>query len=198
MTEKRPQQERSKFTFRSILEAADSLLDRNGDGKITTRGIAERAGVSIGSLYQYFRGTDAILKELLQSRVLGDVEMIIAEFDAGDGLTVEERLRRLFRKILASHLETARVRGTLLRRAPGLRLVEFVREKIDRVSAELFQKLKATGQLRPNLNEELAVYLVSRTVFAVTMSAVLDYETLRGKEADVADELALLVSRYLA
>ncbi len=198
MAEKRPQQERSKFTFRAILEAASSLLERSEDGKITTRGIAARAGVSIGSLYQYFRGTDSILKEILQARVLGDAEMIVSEFDAGAGLPLEARLRRVFRKILATHVVNARLRSTLLRRAPALKLVEFARGRIDRTTKELFEKLRATGELRKGLNEDLAVYLLSRTVFAVTMSAVLDHETFRGREDTVADELAILVSRYLS
>lgn len=59
-----PSQGRARATYDAILEAAFQILDRDGEKKLTTNLIAERAGVSIGTLYQYFSDRDDILSEL--------------------------------------------------------------------------------------------------------------------------------------
>src|SRR5271154_4777544 len=58
---KLPRQQRSEATVESILEAAAQVFERHGYAAGTTNRIAERAGVSIGTLYQYFPNKDAIL-----------------------------------------------------------------------------------------------------------------------------------------
>lgn len=58
---RKPRQARSRVTYDSILEAAMQLLARDGAGRLTTNRVAERAGVSIGTLYQYFPDKAAIL-----------------------------------------------------------------------------------------------------------------------------------------
>src|SRR4051794_26717233 len=61
---KRPRQARAQATVEAILEATVQILDREGLEAATTTRIAEVAGVSIGSLYQYFSHRDAILNAL--------------------------------------------------------------------------------------------------------------------------------------
>lgn len=56
---RRPKQARSRATYDSILEAAEQVLQR--EGELNTNRVAERAGVSIGTLYQYFPDKAAIL-----------------------------------------------------------------------------------------------------------------------------------------
>ncbi|MBS0472064.1 MAG: helix-turn-helix transcriptional regulator [Proteobacteria bacterium] len=58
---RKPRQARARATHDSILEAALQLIARNGADALNTNAIAERAGVSIGTLYQYFPDKDAIL-----------------------------------------------------------------------------------------------------------------------------------------
>lgn len=56
-----PKQARAQATVDAILGAAFQVLETEGAGRLTTNRIAERAGVSIGTLYQYFRDKEAIL-----------------------------------------------------------------------------------------------------------------------------------------
>lgn len=56
-----PTQKRAKFTYDAILTAAAHVLEREGEEAFTTNRVADKAGVSIGSLYQYFQHKDAIL-----------------------------------------------------------------------------------------------------------------------------------------
>lgn len=65
---KLPLQARAKQTVEVILEAATQILWRSGGDRLTTNRIAERAGVSIGTLYQYFPNKEAILFALIERR----------------------------------------------------------------------------------------------------------------------------------
>lgn len=65
-TRRTPRQPRSEATVEAILDAAFQLLEQGGPRALTTNHIAERAGVSVGTLYQYFKGKQAILGALAQ------------------------------------------------------------------------------------------------------------------------------------
>ncbi|MFZ9087146.1 MAG: TetR/AcrR family transcriptional regulator, partial [Steroidobacteraceae bacterium] len=69
MRRKKPVQERAKVTSDSILEAAEIIIVNEGYEKATTNYIAEKAGVSIGSLYQYFPNKEAIISALIEQQV---------------------------------------------------------------------------------------------------------------------------------
>jgi AcrR family transcriptional regulator len=71
-----PTQARARFTVDVIVEAAGRLLVENGRRGVTTNAVAERAGVSIGSVYQYFPNKDAIF-QALQARHRGQVMPLI-------------------------------------------------------------------------------------------------------------------------
>jgi len=77
---KTPRQIRAQATVEAILEASAHILVDFGHGALTTNKIAERAGVSIGSLYQYFPNKEAVMTELIRhkrSRMLAAVDMAL-------------------------------------------------------------------------------------------------------------------------
>ncbi|HEX5378059.1 MAG TPA: helix-turn-helix domain-containing protein [Phenylobacterium sp.] len=63
---KRPRQARAAATVAAVIEAAAHILEAEGLNGFNTNAVAARAGVSIGSLYQYFPGKDAILAALIR------------------------------------------------------------------------------------------------------------------------------------
>lgn len=66
---KKPSQQRSKLIFESMIEAAQLLLSQEGLKGFTTNKVAKKAGVSIGSLYQYFPNKETILESILMEIV---------------------------------------------------------------------------------------------------------------------------------
>lgn len=79
---KKPEQSRSVATCDAIVEAAARILERSGHARFTTNEVADLAGVSIGSLYQYFPNKDAITRALMEREQLAlvvDVEAVAAQ-----------------------------------------------------------------------------------------------------------------------
>lgn len=87
---KKPQQRRSRVTIDTLFEAAIQVLLAHGLDKITTIQIADRAGVSVGSLYQYFPNKRALLAAVVKRHV-GEVAVAtIAACNSAHGKTIGE------------------------------------------------------------------------------------------------------------
>jgi AcrR family transcriptional regulator len=74
---KQPRQARAQHTVNAIIEASARILEEQGHGGFTTNAVAELAGASIGTLYQYFPDKDALLGALIAretSRLVEEVE----------------------------------------------------------------------------------------------------------------------------
>ncbi|MFW8605119.1 TetR family transcriptional regulator [Rhizobium beringeri] len=114
---KQPKQARSAELVAAILDAAAQVLAREGAQRFTTARVAERAGVSIGSLYQYFPNKAAILFRLQSDEWRQTTDML-------GGILADvqrpplERLRRLVHAFLRSECEEAAMRVALHDAAP--------------------------------------------------------------------------------
>lgn len=73
---KTPQQNRSVATVEAIYDATIQVLLKNGDERLTTVQVAQRAGVSVGTLYQYFPNKQALLLAVLERHMLRTVEAV--------------------------------------------------------------------------------------------------------------------------
>jgi AcrR family transcriptional regulator len=109
---KQPQQARSTELVATILEAAVQVLAREGAQRFTTARVAEKAGVSIGSLYQYFPNKAAILFRLQSDewRQTGELLRGILENAEQPPLM---RLRTLVHAFIQSECEEATMRVAL-------------------------------------------------------------------------------------
>jgi AcrR family transcriptional regulator len=93
---RKPRQERSLFTVDAIFQSVTQIVATQGEAGLTSNRIAEVAGVSIGSLYQYFPSKEAILAAMLDRHC----EMVMLELDAllaafAGGTDVQRALARL-------------------------------------------------------------------------------------------------------
>ncbi|MDO7835017.1 TetR/AcrR family transcriptional regulator [Sphingobium sp. HBC34] len=110
---KMPRQARAAATVQAIVEAAARILEQDGLAGFTTNAVADRAGVSIGSLYQYFPGKDALVGALIireTSRLIDEVEGACARADgvaALSGLIDAAVAHQLRRPALARLLDFA-------------------------------------------------------------------------------------------
>jgi AcrR family transcriptional regulator len=100
-----PKQQRSRQTVDVLLEAVQLVVKRNGAQAITTNRIAEVAGVSVGSLYQYFPDKQAIFTAL-HERHVDDVRQVIEQTtSAWASASLEEFTGELVQRLLNAHAE---------------------------------------------------------------------------------------------
>ena len=88
---RKPKQARSGETFIVIVDAAAQVLLEHGYAKATTNRIAERAGVSVGSLYQYFDGKDAVFVAVMQNYI-SQLAKAVQEIPLPGTATIVEKL----------------------------------------------------------------------------------------------------------
>jgi AcrR family transcriptional regulator len=124
---KQPKQARSTELVATILEAAVQVLAKEGAQRFTTARVAEKAGVSIGSLYQYFPNKAAILFRLQSDEWRQTTEMLSSIL--GDvSRPALERLRTLVHAFIRSECDEAAVRVALDDAAPLYRDAPEARE----------------------------------------------------------------------
>lgn len=114
---KQPQQARSTGLVAAILDAAVQVLEKDGSQRFTTARVAERAGVSVGSLYQYFPNKAAILFRL-QSDEWRRTSELLRGILADRTKPPPARLRALVHAFIRSECEEAAIRIALNDAAP--------------------------------------------------------------------------------
>lgn len=114
---KQPQQARSTELVAAILQAAVQVLAKEGATRFTTARVAEKAGVSVGSVYQYFPNKAAILFRLQSDEWQQTTQMLRDILDKTD-IAPLERLRTLVHAFIHSECEEAQMRVALNDAAP--------------------------------------------------------------------------------
>lgn len=114
---KQPQQARSTELVSAILEAAIQVLAKEGAARFTTARVAEKAGVSVGSLYQYFPNKAAILFRLQSDEWVQTTAMLQRILENREAPPLD-RLRTLVHAFIRSECEEAQMRGALSDAAP--------------------------------------------------------------------------------
>jgi AcrR family transcriptional regulator len=192
---KQPRQVRAELTRQRILTAAAHVFGEHGYAAGTTNRIAERAGISIGSLYQYFPNKDAILAELLL-RHLDDGAAATAKIQAGrlPG-PIDEVFRVFVRGAIETHLDEPRLLRVLLEQAPRSRhLLEKVERLKQSLVAYLRELLDDHAEVRV-ADTETAARLIVTTVELVVHQLVADHEPVDVERLE--DELVAMLTRYV-
>jgi len=192
-----PQQPRSRATVAVILDAAIRVLDREGLDALSTSRVAEVAGVSVGTLYQYFAHRDAIIEALqnreleragaMLERVLKSAEPIS---DRELARSVVEELLRLYRAAPALHRVLA-ARGLSI--SPPERVVAFDARSVALLRAFLAM---AGPRIRPS-NLEAAAFVIYQSVRASMLAYLLE-SPASVDDAVLVEELTQLIVRYLS
>lgn len=193
---KKPSQERSREMVEAILAAATRVFVKEGYARATTNRIAEAAGVSVGSLYQYFPSKDAIAVELLRRYREQLIELVTTRLAGLDEHTFEAAVQALIEALLrAEGINPALHRVLIeqvLRTNARAELIGF-EERLERVLAEA---LRAAGSAVGVDDVEIASFVLVRVVLSMVHAAVVDRPNQNGPK--LARELTRLVVRYLA
>lgn len=110
---KRPRQTRSVATFEAILEAAARILESLGFAGFNTNAVAELAGVSIGSLYQYFPSKDALIVELIRRERAKLSNHIVETIQQHEATDLKETLKLIIHTAVQHQLNRPQLARTL-------------------------------------------------------------------------------------
>lgn len=103
-TERRlPRQDRARQKIELILEAATRLIERAGIPPLTTNAIAETAGISIGTLYQYFADKEAVLRALIDREMAGIAARVSDVLQGPAPVERGSRVSKVMRAVLDSY-----------------------------------------------------------------------------------------------
>jgi AcrR family transcriptional regulator len=193
---KEPRQARSRATVDAILTATAQVLVEEGYDKATTNAIARRAGVSIGSLYQYFPNKEALVTALCERHMHETMHLLMGEMEALQTAPLPEAIRRLIKVLLRIHAVEPELHRVLIEQVPRLSGFEAIAQ-IDRVLIDVIRTnlSKREEKLRPR-HLELAVFILVHGVQGVTHAAVLDRPDALHDEV-LAAEVTDLILRYL-
>jgi AcrR family transcriptional regulator len=196
---KQPRQARSRETVRAILRAAAQVFMAHGYAGGTTNHVAERAGVSIGSLYEYFPNKDALLVALVEAH-LQEAETILAQVadraDA-DGGDVRAVIGQFVRAMVDLHARDRALHRVLFEEAP---LPRRVRRRLEALEQQMAERLAAYLHRYPGATRRdprLAAAVIVQAIEGVTHKLVVHGERDADLDAYV-EEMVALVTGYLA
>jgi len=146
---KSPRQQRARATVEAIVEAAARILETAGPAGFNTNAVARRAGVSVGSLYQYFPGKQALVAELSRRNAEAALEGLARVATRTSGQPTLARLRAFVRFAIAQQAERPRLSRVLDQFEEALPLTTDARASTPAILALLTPVLTA-GEAEPN------------------------------------------------
>jgi len=192
-------QERARATVDALVEATARILVKEGFDKASTNHIAEVAGVSIGSLYQYFPSKEALVAAVIerhQQQIMHTVRRELAEVLVQP---VEKAVRKLVAVAVEAHRVDPVLHRVLAEQIPRVGKLEKL-ETFNRENYTLFRTYLESHRDEIRVDDlELAAFVCVTSIEALTHNAVLHYSKILSDEAMEAlvDEAARLVTGYL-
>jgi AcrR family transcriptional regulator len=171
---KAPRQQRSRETVAAILDATARVLVRHGYAGTNTNRVAEAAGVSVGSLYQYFPSKESLVAALHERHARELLAVLDEVVASAPHRSFDATVRALIHGILEAHLVDPALHRVLEGEVPELDCFEGVTD----LDAAIFAKGRALLALHrariapPNL--DLAAHVVMRIVDGLVHAAVID------------------------
>jgi AcrR family transcriptional regulator len=193
---KRPVQARSAQLVADILQAAIRVLEREGAQRFTTIRVAETAGVSVGSLYQYFPNKQAILYRLQLDeweKTSATVEALLGDAKQPPAL----RLRATMRAFFLSECEEAPLRVALDAATPNYHEAPEAQAVRERGSLVVEEFVKAAAPRASRAQRAFAVELLFMTMSAVGKH-VSERRPTPAETVRWADAVAAMLTTHLA
>ena len=192
-------QARSRATVDALVEATARILVREGFDKASTNRIAEVAGVSVGSLYQYFPGKEALVAAVIERHQQAVMQAVRGELAQAWTLPVEQAVRKLVAVAVAAHRVDPALHHVLAEQIPRVGRLENV-EAFSRENYTLFRTYLERHRDELCVEDlELASFVCVTSIEALTHNAVLHYAGMLSDKAmeSLIDEGARLVTGYL-
>jgi AcrR family transcriptional regulator len=192
-------QERSRATVDALVEATARILVKEGFDKASTNRIAEVAGVSIGSLYQYFPSKEALVVAVIERHREDIMRTVRGELAEVMALPVDKAMRKIVTLAVKGHRVAPKLHRVLAEQIPRVGKLEEA-EVFSRENLALFRTYLTQHRSELCVDDlELAAFVCVTSIEALTHNAVLHQPQMLSDSAMAAliDAGARLVTGYL-
>ena len=189
LVRKKPKQDRSAVTVEALIQATARILERDGREALTTNRIAQVAGVSVGSLYQYFPNKASLLAEVKRRFDLDFTQRITNELGRFAQRPLSEAVRAFVHFLIEIHAENARLHNEVSAEVPDTEVA------LIRQFAQSYLE-SHRDEIRP-VDLELSTYILIEAGEALIHGTALR-DPKRLVDAAFAEEVCQLFLRYPA
>ena len=179
------------------MDASARILARDGYGRFNTNVVAEAAGVSVGSLYQYFPNKHALVTAVVERHGKRIHDTIVAATGEATPATLEEAVRRIVAAVVAAHRIDPILHAVLEAEMPKLRIfdghagtVRAIAEQLAALPAEVDAEIGVADRAH-------AAAMVGEMVHALVHAALIPPETTALSASEIEVETVRAVLAYL-
>jgi AcrR family transcriptional regulator len=192
---KQPRQQRAAETRQRILDAATQVFAEYGYLAGTTNRIAEQAGLSIGSLYQYFPNKDAVLRALMELHVESGARLLTERLSGGLPKRLDDTLRIFVRATIDNHCENPQLHRVLFEEAP--RAPEFLigLHKLEEATVNAAEQLLEQHP-QVHAGSRLSARMVVATIESLVHRLITSPDPVDPQQLE--DEMVTLLTGYLS
>jgi AcrR family transcriptional regulator len=193
---KMPVQARSTVTVNAIHEATIQVLLSDGSDRLTTSRVAERAGVSVGTLYQYYPNKQALLFAVLEDHFEKVATVILQTCENARHKPMHEMIREMVGAYVDAKMQRADISVALYRIAPDVGGPELVK----RASQRFSKAVEAMLQTAPDVQSQPDRFAIEMMLAAMSgaMRSVLEAGASPAMMRKLRAHLVLLCQSYLA
>lgn len=201
-TRRAPSQIRAQLTVETIFDSTAKIVEELGYESLTTNRIAEHAGFSVGTIYQYFPSKDAVLLAMFEQNRKSIWAKVYAALDAGisnemtDKNFVRLYVQQLIRALGPEGKSKRRLNQLSWRMDYEERMIEAIHEGVVHYTRYL-KRLIANGATNLREPDSVTTFAVSRAIIGVIRSACLEDSALI-KTKELEDMLFQIVWRNVA
>jgi len=184
----------------ALVEATARILVRDGFDKASTNRIADEAGVSVGSLYQYYPSKEALVVAVIERHNRDLLKVVRDALTEVEAQPIETGVRKLVAAAIEAHRVDPKLHGVLAEQVPRTGALESV-EAFNREAHGLFRSyLEAHRDELRAVELDLAAFVCVTSIEALTHTAVLHRPEILTDDAveGLVDEAARLILRYLS
>jgi len=188
-------QARSAATVDALLRATARILVKDGYDRASTNKIAALAGVSVGSLYQYFPSKESLVAALMREHVEELAALLFSSLPRLSALPIAEAVRHVVRLMVEAHAVDPKLHRVLAEQVP--RIGEL--DQVERINEQIMAMTRALLESRRHElcvhDVELASFVVVSMIESLTHNAVIFRPDLLGDAFEC--EVTAAVTRYL-
>lgn len=190
---KEPRQARSRATVEAVIEAGARILSKQGWGGFTTNKVADAAGVSIGSLYQYFPDKLSLVDAIRRRHIDDSLDAIRSALAGTESLAAF--VETLVANLIEAHSIHPGLHRVLLDEVPGL---EAYRHPNHQIEAQYLSLFTQAATIYGSQDKDTSASIVG-LIMSDAIDGVIHNAARRGRlrEPAIRDELVRLICAYL-